>query len=185
MPYRVHTASYCLFKCAWMYASTWTGCGLGHTTLPSSQQTYQTCSSSPLSRSNGDVHIRRWPCLGRPSNITPSSSHLRTTEVGFAYNFVTMAFVTDILVGAITKGVNAPTWVVLNVICGLAFTSLLFLLGTSYFYSPALVPHVWVLLILAIGLWVSINWYIQQVMFCSMLNQRSKQAQHAAPCSQH
>lgn len=74
-----------------------------------------------------------------------------------------MAMISDVLYGAITKGVNLPTYVLLNVVIGLAFGSLLLLLVTSIFYNPALVPHVIVLLVLATGLWISINWFIQNV----------------------
>lgn len=73
------------------------------------------------------------------------------------------SFVTDILVGALGPGVNHPTFIALNAVIALAFGSLLFLLFYSVWYYPPLTPHVIALLVLALGLWVSINWLVANV----------------------
>jgi hypothetical protein len=74
-----------------------------------------------------------------------------------------MAWLEDVVLGAISHGVNLPTAVVLNIVLALAVGSLLILLLVSFYSHPALVPHVIVLLVLAVGLWVSINWFISNV----------------------
>lgn len=55
------------------------------------------------------------------------------------------------------------TLLVLNGIMAMAFGSLVLLLLASMHGNAALVPHVWVLLALAVGLWVSINWFILSI----------------------
>ncbi|KAL6759581.1 hypothetical protein V8C86DRAFT_2571488 [Haematococcus lacustris] len=74
-------------------------------------------------------------------------------------------WLTDLLVGAITAGVNLPTHICINVVLACAFASLLLLLVASLILpgSAWLAPHVVVLLVLATGLWVSINWYISNI----------------------
>lgn len=74
-----------------------------------------------------------------------------------------MGWLDDIFVGALGSGVNAPTWVLLNVVIGAAFLSLLVLLVHSIYRNPVLTPHVIVLLVLALGLWISINWLISNI----------------------
>ncbi|GFR41932.1 hypothetical protein Agub_g2725, partial [Astrephomene gubernaculifera] len=74
-----------------------------------------------------------------------------------------MAWYEDILVGALGSGVNAPTFVLLNVVIGLAVLTLCGLLAHSILRNPVLTPHVIVLLILAFGLWASINWLISNL----------------------
>ncbi|PNH05054.1 hypothetical protein TSOC_008718 [Tetrabaena socialis] len=74
-----------------------------------------------------------------------------------------MAWYEDIIVGALGPGVNAPTIIALNVVIGLAVLSLLSLLTHSIFYNPVLTPHVIVLLLLAFGLWASINWLVSNL----------------------
>jgi hypothetical protein len=81
---------------------------------------------------------------------------------------------TDILFGAITSGVNLPTHIAVNVILGLAFSSLLALLAASVATKPWLVPHVLVLLVLAAGLWISINWFISQTGLVDSSEQRKQ-----------
>ncbi len=74
-----------------------------------------------------------------------------------------MAFITDIFVGALSTGVNHPTFIVLNVICAFAVLSLLGLLASSFKKYPELTPHVVVLLLFAFGLWASVNFVISQL----------------------
>mmetsp|Transcript_11161 Transcript_11161/g.24048 ORF Transcript_11161/g.24048 Transcript_11161/m.24048 type:complete len:113 (+) Transcript_11161:15-353(+) len=69
----------------------------------------------------------------------------------------------SILVGALGSGVNNPTLILLNVVIALAYASLILLLLASIYSNPALVPHVLVLIVLATGLWISINWFIANV----------------------
>lgn len=80
----------------------------------------------------------------------------------------------DIAYGAISSGVNLPTHVAVNVILGLAFLSLLTLLAASVATQPWLVPHVIVLLLLAAGLWASINWFIAQTGIVDASQQRKE-----------
>lgn len=74
-----------------------------------------------------------------------------------------MPWYEDIVLGALGSGVNHPTLVFLNVVMALAVASLLLLLAVSTVSHPPLLPHVVVLLLLAIGLWASINWFISNV----------------------
>jgi hypothetical protein len=69
----------------------------------------------------------------------------------------------DVVVGALGSGVNLPTLVLLNVITGGAVLTIALLLALSIYTNPPLVPHVCVLLVLSIGLWVAINWFISNV----------------------
>lgn len=74
-----------------------------------------------------------------------------------------MPWYEDVVLGALGSGVNHPTLVFLNVVMALAVASLLLLLAVSTVSHPPLLPHVVVLLLLAIGLWASINWFISNV----------------------
>lgn len=69
-------------------------------------------------------------------------------------------FITQIANGALEQGVNYPTFVVLNVALFAVLLSLIFLLAFALSSSPALVPHVLVLIFLAIGLWGLMIWLI-------------------------
>lgn len=69
----------------------------------------------------------------------------------------------DLTYGAVTQGVNQTTFLVLNVCLFLAVISLLSLLFMSIHAFPALVPHVAVLLGLALGLWFLISWFIANI----------------------
>lgn len=71
--------------------------------------------------------------------------------------------VEDILYGALGRGVNKPTLALLNVLMAATVGTLLILLGLSVANNPPLVPHVCVLLVLAIALWVLINWFISNL----------------------
>jgi protein-S-isoprenylcysteine O-methyltransferase Ste14 len=69
----------------------------------------------------------------------------------------------DVLVGAITSGVNKPTLIFVNVACLAVVLSLLGLLVASWTTRPHLVIHVGFLLFLATGLWALLNWFINMV----------------------
>lgn len=71
-----------------------------------------------------------------------------------------MDFISDVATGAITPGTNIATFVALNVVLLLVIFSLIVLLAFSLSANPALVPHVLVLIFLAIGLWVLMIWLI-------------------------
>lgn len=74
-----------------------------------------------------------------------------------------MAWLNDIFVGALSSGVNANTLVLLNTVLGLTFGCIFFLLWTAVSKNPALLPHVAVLIVLAIGLTASINWFVYNI----------------------
>jgi hypothetical protein len=80
----------------------------------------------------------------------------------------------DVAFGAISKGVNQPTFVVLNICLLLAVLSLAFLLFASIATNPALVPHVAFLLFLAIGLWGAIVWFIGNIGLTDAQEQRKE-----------
>jgi hypothetical protein len=71
--------------------------------------------------------------------------------------------------------------VLLNVVLAVAYATLLGLLVLSIYSNPALVPHVVVLLILATGLWLSINWFISNIGLTDPKQQQQQLlgAQHA------
>ena len=71
-----------------------------------------------------------------------------------------MDFLEDIAVGAVTPGTNTATFLALNVVLLLVIFSLILLLAFSLTANPALVPHVLVLIFLAIGLWGLMIWLI-------------------------
>jgi hypothetical protein len=72
-------------------------------------------------------------------------------------------WVEDVALGALNEGVNQTTFLVLNVILFLAVLSLFALLFLCISASPSLVPHIAILLFIAICLWVSIFWLISSV----------------------
>ncbi|KAG1666831.1 hypothetical protein FOA52_009455 [Chlamydomonas sp. UWO 241] len=72
-------------------------------------------------------------------------------------------WVNDIVVGALGRGVNITTLVLLNVVVGCALGSILLLLAISVYGNPELVPHVLVLLVLGLCLWASLNWFISEM----------------------
>ncbi len=69
-----------------------------------------------------------------------------------------MNALSDILIGALTPGVNAPTFIALQAVCVAALLSLVALLVYSYQRAPELVVHVWVLVGLAVGLIIRCGW---------------------------
>jgi hypothetical protein len=69
----------------------------------------------------------------------------------------------DVLTGSVTHGVNSSTFIAINALLGLAVLSLASLLAVSLQGAPALVPHAAFLLLLALGLWVSIVWFVVAV----------------------
>jgi predicted MFS family arabinose efflux permease len=71
-----------------------------------------------------------------------------------------MDFINDIAVGAVTQGTNLPTFILLNCCLLAVVFCLIFLLAFSLTANPALVPHVLVLIFLAIGLWGLMIWLI-------------------------
>lgn len=71
-----------------------------------------------------------------------------------------MNFITDVATGAISPGTNLATFIALNVVLLLVIFSLILLLAFSLTANPALVPHVLILIFLAIGLWGLMIWLI-------------------------
>jgi hypothetical protein len=69
-----------------------------------------------------------------------------------------MPWFSDVVVGALTPGLNHPTIVLLNIVISLVFCTLLYLLHYSVTRSPPLTPHIIALLCLCLGLWASVNW---------------------------
>lgn len=74
-----------------------------------------------------------------------------------------MAWFSDVLVGALTSGVNKPTYVLLNIISAATFASVLLWLVLSIHSNPALVPHLAFMLFLAGGLWISTNFFVNNI----------------------
>lgn len=75
-------------------------------------------------------------------------------------NSIPMEFFNDIATGAVSQGTNLATFIALNVVLLLVIFSLILLLAFSLTANPALVPHVLVLIFLAIGLWGLMIWLI-------------------------
>lgn len=71
-----------------------------------------------------------------------------------------MDFLNDIAVGALNPGTNLATFVALNVVLLLVIISLIPLLAYSLTSNVALLPHVLVLIFLAVGLWGLMIWLI-------------------------
>lgn len=71
-----------------------------------------------------------------------------------------MDFFNDIAAGALQPGTNLATFIAFNVALLLVIFSLIVLLAFSLTANPALVPHVLVLIFLAIGLWGLMIWMI-------------------------
>lgn len=69
----------------------------------------------------------------------------------------------DIVIGALSGGVNFSTLALLNIVLALTFGSLLLLAWNSTVHNPALLPHVAILLVLALGLTISINWFVSNI----------------------
>lgn len=69
-------------------------------------------------------------------------------------------FFTQVANGVFEQGVNYPTFIALNVALFAVLLSLIFLLAFALSSSPALVPHVLVLIFLATGLWGLMIWLI-------------------------
>lgn len=69
----------------------------------------------------------------------------------------------EVLTGAITHGVNASTFLLINALLLLAVVSLAALVLVSWSSAPALVPHAAFLLFLALGLWALIIWFVISV----------------------
>mmetsp|Transcript_18002 Transcript_18002/g.54186 ORF Transcript_18002/g.54186 Transcript_18002/m.54186 type:complete len:123 (+) Transcript_18002:78-446(+) len=69
----------------------------------------------------------------------------------------------DVAYGALTPGINVPTVAVLNVALLGCIGCLLFLLIGAVSSSSWLIPHAAFLLLLAVGLLISINWFVYQL----------------------
>lgn len=80
----------------------------------------------------------------------------------------------DLVYGAVTRGVNQPTFAALNLVLLLAVLSLALLLIASIYSNPALVPHVAFLLFLAVGLWASIVWLVGNLGLTDSAEQRKE-----------
>lgn len=70
------------------------------------------------------------------------------------------SFWQDVATGAVSTGVNGATFLALNAVLLAAIFSLILLLAFSLTANPALVPHVLVLIFLAVGLWGLMIWLI-------------------------
>ena len=64
---------------------------------------------------------------------------------------------------ALSSGVNANSLILLNLVLAGTFGSLILLFWSSVSKHPELLPHVFVLLLLAVGLTISINWVVSQL----------------------
>jgi hypothetical protein len=71
-----------------------------------------------------------------------------------------MDFINDVAAGALTVGVNFSTFVAVQFVLLLAIFSLIILLALSFTAYPFLVPHVVVLIFLAVGLWGLMIWLV-------------------------
>jgi len=72
-------------------------------------------------------------------------------------------FLEAVAVGALAGGVNAPTFLALNAALFCVVLALVALLALSSRARPELVPHVFVLLLLAAGLWGLVIWLVTTV----------------------
>lgn len=72
-------------------------------------------------------------------------------------------WLTDVAYGALAPGINAPTVAVLNVALVGCIGCLTFLLVNAVTSASWLIPHAAILLLLTIGLWLSINWFVFQL----------------------
>jgi hypothetical protein len=88
----------------------------------------------------------------------------------------------DVVTGALTSGVNVSTFVALNALLLGAVFSLAALLAVSLRSAPALAPHAAALLVLALGLWALIGWYVVAVVgFTAPEEQRRQLAAALGP----
>jgi hypothetical protein len=69
-----------------------------------------------------------------------------------------MDFWGELASGAVSPGVNTATFLAVNVVLLAALLSLIVLLAASLASNSALVPHVLVLIFLAVGLWGGMVW---------------------------
>jgi hypothetical protein len=90
----------------------------------------------------------------------------------------------DIATGALTNGVNWATFLALNVLLGLATLSLGALLLVSIRAAPALVPHAAFLLLLALGLWALVVWFVSAVVGLADPEQQRRELLGSAPQGQ-
>jgi hypothetical protein len=72
-------------------------------------------------------------------------------------------FLEAVAVGALSSGVNLPTFLALNAALFCVVLALVALLALSSRARPELVPHVFVLLLLATGLWGLLIWLVTTV----------------------
>ena len=103
------------------------------------------------------MHNRSEPVPQRASHVVVGRAPQRPRHTGRAA-LRAMPWVSDVVVGALTPGLNHPTIVLLNIVIGLVFLTLLYLLHYSVTRSPPLTPHFIALLCLCLGLWASVNW---------------------------
>lgn len=90
-------------------------------------------------------------------------------------------WLTDVAYGALTPGINAPTVAVLNVALVGCIGCLTYLLVNAVVISSWLVPHAAFLLVLAIGLWISVNWFVFQLGTVSPEEQQKQLFKEQAP----
>jgi len=86
-----------------------------------------------------------------------------TLRKGFLPSRQQLTWWDAIAVGAITGGVNNPTLVALNAVLLALVLSLLFLFGVVWSYGNYVTLHVAILLVLAAGLIVLINWFVSEI----------------------
>mmetsp|Transcript_37314 Transcript_37314/g.105286 ORF Transcript_37314/g.105286 Transcript_37314/m.105286 type:complete len:107 (+) Transcript_37314:126-446(+) len=80
----------------------------------------------------------------------------------------------DVLYGALARGVNATTLLLVNAVFVALCLSLLGLLWLCWDEAPSAVPHVAFLLVLFVGLAVSSNWVILQIGLVDSKKQRQE-----------
>lgn len=69
-----------------------------------------------------------------------------------------------VLLGALAHGVNAPTWTFLRVVLLALAASLLFMLSVAANISGlGTLLHVFFLILVAVSLFVLLNWYISEI----------------------
>jgi hypothetical protein len=82
------------------------------------------------------------------------------------------SFLEAVAVGALSAGVNLPTFLALNAALGGVVLTLVATLALAHRTRPELVPHLLALLVLATGLWALLVWLVTTVGFADARKQR-------------
>lgn len=93
-------------------------------------------------------------------------------------------FLSQIATGALEQGVNYPTFIALNAVLFAVLLSLICLLAFALSSSPALVPHVVVLIFLAVGLWGLMIWLVGMTGIAAPKIEDKQQADQQEPTKQ-